>query len=161
MSMTQMGDYRLFVADESACRSFGDATIHACKDKCHRQAVGYGTKEKLPPTHPEYLVARRDLDLYLNIVDAPVPIFRREIFTAALDFIDEVMVGETTLVVHCNGGLSRAPSIALLWLAKRAKTLVPFSFADARHDFVTQFFPDYAPGRGIETFLSEHWSEVA
>lgn len=131
------------------------AILHACKDNCHRRAVGYDTKTNLPSSHPEYLVARRGQHLVLNIVDAPVPIFRRESFDAALDFLDE-MVPQGQTFVHCNGGMSRAPSIALLWLAKRAKAIPAGSFAEAMVSFLL-LYPEYMPGKGIEAFLMGAW----
>jgi hypothetical protein len=132
----------------------GVACLHAAKDPCHRIAVGY-FKGNLPPSAPEYLTARRGASLALNIVDAPVPIFRKEVFDAALDFIDE-MLPKGRVYVHCNGGFSRSPSIAMLWLAKRAKTIPDGSFGEAQQAF-TAFYPTYAPGKGIETYLSSNW----
>jgi len=55
---------------ESKVRSeTGWCVVHACKDPYHRQALGY-TGRAAPKEHPEYLIARRDNQLILNLVDA-------------------------------------------------------------------------------------------
>jgi len=174
---------RLWVGDEADCkiarstqRMFGawGGIVHACKFPCHAEAVGYDGKAKLEKEHPEYIAAERPGSLYLNIIDPPVPLFRVESFTRALDYIDaHRAAGEQGVLVHCNQGQSRAPSIALLWLAKRGRALPGESFAAARDAFVgtvprdiwseagTLVFPGYRPGAGIEAFLTERWDEIA
>jgi len=149
--------------DENLCPIYGGrfdgARIHAAKDKCHRVACNGYTK--IAASDPEYLTARRGSDLYLNIVDAPVTIFRAELFIAALDFIDDAVAAGQLVAIHCNQGHSRAPSIALLWKAKRQKTIPDDDYATARNVFEIIVGPDiYAPGRGIETFLGSHWTEI-
>lgn len=156
----------LTIGDEDLCPLAGGWfhgwLLHAAKDPCHRAAVVYDTKSKLLSTHPEYLMARRGNHLFLNLVDAPVPIFKVESFLGALNFIDEAVKAGAKPNLHCNQGHSRAPSIALLWLAKRAKTIPDDSFAVARSVFEKMLPPGvYAPGRGIESFLSDHWYDLA
>ncbi len=148
--------------DEALCAVYGGSfdgwLVHAAKDKCHRATVGY---DKIASSHPEYLSARRGTHLFLNIVDAPVPIFRAEVFTAALDFIDEAVKAGMPIGVHCNQGHSRAPSIALLWKAKRERTIPDDSYAAARAAFEAMLPADtYQPGKGIETFLSGNWAAI-
>ena len=129
------------------------AVAHLCKHPCHVNAVGY--KGSLAPSHPEYLMAKRGRQIFGNLVDAPVPIFRKEIFDAVLDFIDEALP-KGPVWCHCNNGVSRAPSIALLWLARRAKAIPAETFDQARASFVL-LYPSYEPGKGIETFLRHEW----
>jgi len=152
----------LVIGDEGLCPIYGGEftgyRVHACKDRCHRAAVVY---DKIAASHPEYLSARRGTDLYLNIVDAPVPIFRSEVFTAALDFIDEAKRIGLPIGIHCNQGKSRAPSIALLWLAKRAKVLPDDSYDAAVMEYITRIDPwNYEPGQGIQTFLAGNWAAL-
>lgn len=66
---------RVTVANDSSCTRGGDnlAVVHACKSPCHQNAVGY--RGKLSATHPNYLVLENDNDLFLNIIDPPVPLF--------------------------------------------------------------------------------------
>ena len=42
--------------------------IHACKEPFHRQALGYSGRAA-PKNHPEYLIARREGRLILNLID--------------------------------------------------------------------------------------------
>lgn len=71
---------RVLVASEMACRVSGEhvAVVHACKSPCHQRAVGY--TGSLPKAHPNYLWLRRKSDLYLNMIDPPIPLFPDELF---------------------------------------------------------------------------------
>ena len=52
-----------------------------------------------------------------------------------------------SVVIHCNQGLSRAPSIALLWLAKRAKAISSSeSYAAAAQAFL-EIYPELGQQR--------------
>jgi len=108
---------RLYIGDESTCQvgSAKPAVIHACKSPCHQRAVGY--RGSLSPQHPHCLVLRRPYDLYLNIIDPPVPLFKIETFAQFLAFAGEHYDGGGSLLIHCNQGESRAPALALLFLA--------------------------------------------
>lgn len=134
------------------------AVVHACKDPCHRRAVGY-TGRGCPPEHPHYLYLEAGPHLYLNMIDPPVPLFRQEMFDAYLSFVDRKQAEDRFVLVHCNRGDSRAPSLALLWLAKRAYKIDGSSYKAAAVDFGKRF-KGYAPGDGIATWLTEHWDDV-
>lgn len=77
---------RVFVANEMSCTSGSEdlAVVHACKSPCHKRAVGY--KGKLSNTHPNYLVLEQETNLYLNIIDPPVPLFKPPLFSNFLSF---------------------------------------------------------------------------
>ncbi len=65
----------------------GWAVVHACKEPYHRDALGY-TGRGAPKDHPEYLIARRDEGLILNLVDADDPAYiPQEIIDTAIRFI--------------------------------------------------------------------------
>lgn len=152
------------VGDEELCALYGGSwtgfLVHAAKDRCHRAACG--GYDKITASHPEYLSARRGNDLFLNAIDPPLPLFRREMFTAALDFIDEGLKQGQPVGCHCNKGQSRAPSVVLLYLAKRAGRISDLSYAAARTDFEKLVDPGvYEPGEGIRAFLSSNWTAIA
>lgn len=161
--LIQMREFPLWVADMEGCPLPGyPAKIHAAKQPCHAAVVGYTTKEKIAPTHPEYLSAVRGShgnELVLNIIDPELPLFRIEVFQQAVEFIDS-WISRGPVLVHCNQGLSRAPSIVLLWLAKRAEAINGWGFSDAREAFTKEFMPSYAPRKGITTFLTEKWGAI-
>lgn len=150
---------RVFVGSDADCRVAQRAEIsivHGCKT-CHQAELKY--TGALPVAHPKYLSVERDNNLFLNIVDPPIPLFRMESFEHFLKFASERYAGGESLLVHCNQGRSRAPSLALLFLAKKLGVIGNGSFNVARSDF-QHLYPSYAPGQGIERFLKEHWKEL-
>jgi hypothetical protein len=150
---------RIYVGDMAECRP-GNAhfsVVHACKSPCHQQSVGY--KGSLPPLHPNYLILRRPYDLYLNIIDPPVPLFKIETFLELLQFAREHYDGGGSLLIHCNQGESRAPTLALLFLAKHLGVIPNSSFSAAKEVF-TSLYSGYRPGTGIQQFLAANWGQM-
>lgn len=140
----------LFVADMEGCGGMENAAyIHACKTPCHQRAVGY--EGSLPPDHPNYLSVEGNNSLFLNMIDPPVPLFKPESFLMALIFISK-HIKERPVVIHCNQGLSRSPSIAMLYMFRDKE------YGEAVEAFKS-IFPQYVPGAGIQTFLNENWSK--
>lgn len=110
-------------------------------------------------SHPNYLALQREHDLYLNIIDPPVPLFKAETFERFLAFSRSKYDSGASLLIHCNQGESRAPSLALLFLAKHIGALPRSSYPDARQEF-ERLFPAYQPGNGIQQFLVRNWNEI-
>lgn len=130
-------------------------TVHACKEPYHRQALGYRSNGA-PKDHPEYLIARRENRLILNLVDAPNPAYiSKEIIDAALEFIHAGLRNSCKVLVHCNLGESRSPSIGMLYLAIYTDTL-PKELLPAERKF-REIYPLYNPGAGIRGFLVKNW----
>ena len=165
----------LHVGDDADCRRVPKfaGTLHAAKYPCHANATGLPGKGDA-----RYLTYRvSDAHLTLNMIDPPTPLFSVELFRRALDFLDERLALGPVLI-HCNQGFSRAPSLALVYLAKRTAVIAgdeflsepvpqhaedllqPADYATARAAF-EKFYPAYAPGAGLVTFLTEHWKEIA
>ena len=116
---------RVWVGSDTSCRAGGGewAVVHACKSPCHQRAVGY--QGSLVSSHANYLVLNRGRDLYLNLIDPPKPLFMPASFIAFLGFADAEWTAGRKLLIHCNLGESRAPSLALLFLAKRLSEVAP------------------------------------
>jgi hypothetical protein len=132
--------------------------VHACKDPYHREALAY-TGRAAPKRHPEYLVAQRGDRLILNLVDAADPAYiPKEIMDAALVFIEASLRRERRVLVHCNQGYSRAPSIGLLFLAAHTERFVTSDFAAAESEFQGIYSP-YQPAAGVRGFLQRHWAD--
>ena len=92
----------------------------------------------------------------MNLVDAPDPNYiPKEIIDAALSFIQQGLKNAHKLLVHCNLGESRSPSIGLLYLAIYTDKL-PQNFIDAEQAF-RQIYPSYNPGAGMRGFLVQNW----
>lgn len=149
---------RVYVGSEVDCRQAeeGWAVIHACKSPCHQTAVGY--KGSLQSSHANYLILEKERDLYMNLIDPPVPLFKPESFDRYLRFATRHWQSGASLVIHCNKGESRPPSLALLFLTKHVRLIKSDSFDDAKEHF-TKIYPEYLPGIGIQTFLRENWAK--
>lgn len=134
----------------------GWAVVHCAKEPYHREAVGY-TGRGCDNKHAEYLMARRDNRLCLNMIDAPTAeFFRDEMIDAALAFITEQMNKNQTVLVHCNQGGSRAPSLALLYLRRNSERFEALGFDDAEEVF-RAIYPLYVPANGIREYVQAHW----
>lgn len=138
---------------------YGWAVVHACKEPYHREAVGYKGRGLAERDHPEYLMARRDdgMRLCLNMIDAPSPeFFRDEMIDAATDFIGAHIAAGRNVLVHCNQGGSRGPSLALLYLRRHTQRFDGMSFEDAE-DVFRAAYPPYLPANGIRAYVEQHW----
>jgi predicted protein tyrosine phosphatase len=132
-------------------------TVHACKEPYHRQLLGYKTRGA-PKEHPEYLHAEREHRLFLNLVDAQDPAYiNKSIIDAALEFIHKGLINKQKVLVHCNLGESRSPSIGLLYLVIYTDKL-PKTFPEAERVF-RQIYPYYNPGDGMRGFLISNWEK--
>lgn len=150
---------RVSVANELSCISGNArlAVVHACKSPCHQRAVGY--KGSLPNAHPNYLVLERENDLYLNIIDPPIPLFMPPLFSNFLTFAKKHWQEGRKLLVHCNQGESRAPSLVLLFLAKGLSVIDKSSYQAARKEFEA-IYSQYIPGKGIEAYFTKNWESL-
>ena len=138
------------------CQDSGEAVVHAAKT-CHRQAVGY--KGNLSKDHTNYLSLEYKNDLFLNIIDPDLPLFRLEVFQLFRQFARDHYNRGDNLLLHCDQGNSRAPSLAMLFLAKELGVIGSESYEAAVYEFLP-IYPTFAPGAGIKQFMSEHWSEL-
>ena len=154
-----------FVGNDDDCRQLearsGYYVVHACKSNCHQNAVGY--KGNLDKKHPYYLSYQTKFDLYLNIIDAETPLpveFGDPMFNKAMEFIDDRYhkTGEARVLIHCNKGQSRGPSIALVFMARLGK-IDSISYDTATRDF-KKLYPEYAPGKGIAHYLENNWAKL-
>ena len=153
--MIEISD-RLYVGNEIDCRLGDDewAIVHACKSPCHQRAVGY--RGSLSSSHLNYLVLQKEKDLYLNIIDPPGPLFMPPLFTSFLEFAGRHWDDGKKILIHCNQGESRSPSLAMMFMAKHTREITDSSYEEAREEF-EQIFVEYRPGRGIQIYLRENW----
>lgn len=153
---------KLYIGGQDVYEHFGYAHdewafVLAAKEPFHRQALGY-TGRACDKNHPEYLMARRDNKLILNLVDAPKPeFFDKRIIDAALEFIDEQLKKGKNIFICCNQGESRSPSICLLYLIKHG-IIKGETLEDCEAEFM-KLYPEYNPGAGMRGFVKEHWRE--
>ena len=62
------------------------------------------------------------------------------------------------VLVHCNQGLSRSPSIALLYLLKHTDALGSQDPAAALLAF-RRLYPPYAPAQGMADYVRLNWAK--
>lgn len=131
--------------------------VHACKEPYHRQALGYKGRSA-PKGHPEYLIAQRNDRIILNLIDADnVRYIPHEIISTAILAINQNIQTKRVLL-HCNQGHSRSPSIALLYLSLYTKLFSGMTIDDAIAAFKRRY-PPYAPARGMAEYVRMNWTK--
>lgn len=139
-----------------AAQCDGWFVVHACKEPFHRQTLGYSGRGA-PKNHPEYLLARRGHRLILNLVDVDSPAYvAKKMIDVAIDFIGEGLKAGRKVLVHCNQGESRGPTIGFLYLAATTDSFPADSFDEAVAAYRT-LYPRYNPAAGMVGFARVHY----
>ena len=131
--------------------------VHTCKEPYHRKALGY--KGRGAPKESPYYFYLYDANnhLILNIVDTDSPeFFNDEMIDEAVKYCIDGLKTNRKVLVHCNQGESRAPSLVLLLLRRIGH--YNCSFEEAVEDFKT-LYPGFNPKRGIFTYVRNRWYE--
>lgn len=131
--------------------------LHCCKDPFHKMMVGYSGN--LQPNHPYYkykIIGRR---MALNLVDmdtfnSKYLEFNLEMFEAAFVFLDSFK-NNTNILIHCNQGESRGPSLTMLYL-KHLNYFSGISFFSALEKFKI-LYPAYSPKQNIYQNIRLLW----
>lgn len=160
----------LLVGSMSDYEALGPAILRysilgCAKEPLHRRFArldgseedGYTTRS-MPSDNAEYLYAERSHALYLNMVDARDPkYFSKEMIYKGIDFIErEISDGRDVLIV-CNKGESRSPSIALLYLIEHGYFDKFDYFDEIVEKFKIFYYQNYNPGLGIYVFMQRIW----
>lgn len=105
-----------------------------------------------------------DNHLYLNWVDSKEEKYFDykglgvSVFVSILNFIEKWHKSGSVLI-HCNEGLSRSPSIAMVYLAKRLKVIDGKDHVFAEREF-SDIYPEYYANKGISDFLFKNWFKI-
>lgn len=145
----------LYVGDDNDFKTIDDGwyIIHACKEPYHRRLLGYTTRSC--PMCSEYYYAERDNILYLNLVDAKtVQYIPKIVINKAIDFIEN-NINEHKILLHCNKGESRSPSIALLYLNKIG--VIHENNPLVGIDEFRKIYPNYKPNPGMFQYVLQNW----
>lgn len=151
----------LFVGDDSddpEAVKKGYAIVTAAKDGPwgHRAALRYTTMGA--PKNENYYHATRGKRMVLNLLDVDDPKFIPEdVIFPALRFINKHLKAGDKVLVHCNAGHSRAPTIAMMFL--RTIGELPASFGTSEKVFKA-LYPKYDSGVGMRVFARTHWEEL-
>jgi len=152
---------RLYVGgDESVpeAKRRGFARLSVAKEgpDGHRQMLGYTTLGA--PKGDHYLWAREGDHMALNVLDLEDPgMIPDEALDKGLRFIREQYDKGKSILVHCNQGHSRGPTMMLMFL--RTIGEMPDSFHRAEKIFRT-LYPKYDPGVGMRTHAHERWTTL-
>ena len=127
----------------------GWVVLQACKYPYHKQAIG--DINEIDESHPEYFYAHRDNRLILNILDGDFEeSYWDFIINYSIKFLKENF-GKFKLMIHCNYGISRSSSIALLFLVEMG-FLDGENFNEVEEKF-KKIYPRYSPSRGINNYI--------
>jgi len=138
----------LYIGGEQDSGPHYDVVIRAAK-KFHRETLGY--TGNLSKSHQHYRFLERPRELILNLVDADSVLYiDHKVISRAIQFIHKNIDGNSILV-HCEQGVSRAPSIGFLYLMYRG-VFANLSFADAILEYL-KIYPRYRPNSGIFDFV--------
>lgn len=140
----------LYVGNDDDCYKFNGAIIHACQS-CFVRCVKRDIEN--------IKVYENNNNLYLNLLDISslsfgyaFPMIKRSI-----EFIDE-HINKIKVLVHCNFGMSRSPSIALLYMARKGY-IDNTSFKNALKDF-HNIYSYYSPGMGMYEYFYNYWYDI-
>lgn len=166
----------LFVGNGFDTYKFAGSILHCARDpwfeaaekRClHPKLYGdYGmTLGGTGTTYKEFLESPKTWirisynEMALNMVDADSPkYFSDGMVDAGLNFISERMSEGDPILVHCNVGLSRGPSMSFLWLFEHGFLDSDFQYA------VPQFrklYRDWNPGNGIWMYLKNRCQKLS
>lgn len=161
--MIQLSQTNLFIGsmhDLSQTNEKEWAFVHATQT-IHYRLFGWNrTTNKADKSHQNYICYENNNRLSLNWVDGASYLYDWsgvETFIKILDFIDK-WISKKNILVHCDQGQSRSPTLGLLYLAKRAKIISNDSFQAAKIEFM-QYCPYYLPG-GIGEYVQKNWNEI-
>jgi hypothetical protein len=76
-----------------------------------------------------------------------------------LAYIQKSLEEGKKVLISCDQGQSRSPSIALLYLAKILHAIPNTNFREASREFL-KIYPTYNPALGISRFLTDKWDEI-
>ena len=115
----------------------------------------HGWPHRADKTSPYYVIHETSKWISVNWVHSPNPqLFNFQnngvnIVKQVLAFIQKRHEENKKILVTCDQGLSRSPSIALLYLARISQTIPATTFFEAYNEFV-KIYPLYQPGEGIK-----------
>ncbi len=151
---------RLFVGNQNSSINGFDFIVQAAKEPWHRDALGY-KGAAAPKDHPEYLSAYRDNRLILNLVDPNTSAFIPEklMSQARIDIAQKLALDKKDkILIQCNKGESRAPSIALSFMFNWTRWATDGGFfSHGPLKVMTEFkkiYPLFNPSKGFTEYLN-------
>ncbi len=161
--MIQLPNINIFIGTVTDLAKINDqnwAIVHATQT-IHYELFGWNrTTNKPNKNHPNYIYFEKDNKLSLNWVDGAAHLYNWsgiETFIKILDFVEK-WCNQRKVLIHCDQGQSRSPTLGLLYLSKRSKTITNESFINAKNEFV-KMYPNYNPS-GIGDYVAQNWNKL-
>lgn len=135
-------------------QDMGFSILGACKNPLHRQMARLNGNTKcgylkISPDEPEYLFAKREHALYLNLVDGNDSKYISDsMIDEAIKFIEEESIDGRTVFICCNQAESRSPSIGFMYLIYKGCFDSFDDFSKAYKRF-KEIYPMYSPRQGM------------
>lgn len=162
-------DKTIIIANEIELAEFWKADMTnmsyllCAKEPYHRFFCGRYTGSSLDKSDPRYLFVypnERDNILSLNMVDAPKKEFFADIMiNEGLDFIDRELDKNNKVVVVCNKGESRSPTMVLMYLMRIGLFKADLSAEDVFDRFLFMY-PYWRPNKGILDYCRDYWNRL-
>lgn len=131
--------------------------VHACKEPYHRDALGYQTRGAPKDSRSYYYLYDRYNHLILNIVDGvPAEYYNDNMIDEAILYCLKGLKNGSNVLIHCNQGESRAPTIAMLVLKKL--NVLSSDFQEAFNSF-KEMYINFNPSQGILKYLQSRWQQ--
>lgn len=135
----------------------GYAVLTCAKDGPHGHRSMLSYSGMAAPKGPKYLHTEDGQHMALNLIDVDDPAFIPEAaIETGLRFVHKHIMDGQCVLIHCNAGQSRGPTLALLFL--RTVGELPYGFPTAEKVF-RSMYPDYRPAAGMRGFAREHWKK--
>ena len=162
-------DKTIIIANEKELVEFWRADMSnisyllCAKEPYHRFFCGGYTGRSLDKSDHRYLFVYPngyDNILSLNMVDAPKKEFFADIMiNEGLNFIDRELDKNNKVVVVCNKGESRSPTMVLMYLM-RIGYFKPDLSAEDVFDRYLFACPNWRPNKGILDYCREYWNKL-
>jgi len=132
----------------------GWAVIHAERNM-HRR---YVEKHRVPPK--DAILSKDGTELFLAFEDAmKVDQVNTACVAPALEFTHRHLAGGKNVLIHCIAGVSRSPTIAMLYLLKYTDVLPRTNIFDAIFSF-SEIYPLYNPNDGLFAYAARFLEEI-
>lgn len=136
------------------------SALLCAKHPYHKQIVGY--EKNCPKEHFEYLFAYRPKEhiMALNMVDAPkLEYFSDEMIIAGIDFIHAELAQQRDVVVVCNKGESRSPTMCLMFMMLHGDFEKEMTHSQVFRQF-SKVATNWNPNNGILQYCVKFWDRV-
>lgn len=142
---------KLYVGNQNDLYGLSDDfnIVHAAKEPFHRSLIGF-QGSKCPEDKYFY---EDDKRCSLCIIDFPKEFqwgwFPEDMLKSTMEFIDKSLADGKNVLIHCNQGMSRAPSIAFMYLVSRG--LMKEDTFENNLKYFIELYPEYRPATAIFT----------